>query len=350
MIVVVAHMRFCVVLALGVASLMASSAQAPIQAFLSEHFQLGAREFGELARREPVVKTLDSSEGHEVATLGVVQLRVPSALYIERLRDIVAFKKSAAVLQIGRFSDPATVDDLANLTLDANDLEDLRRCRPRSCGVQLSAEAVKRFREEVPWGTPPASAVATRIMREVLVDAVRRYRAAGDAGLMTYVDGDRAVSLASEFSAMVESKPAFLRSFPDLHRHLVQFPQPGDGIEDVIYWSKEKMGPAAVVGITHLAIAPLQQQDPATFAVASKQIYATHYFDASLGMTVLLQDAADASRSYLVYVNRSRIDLLKGFWAAVKRPIVRSRVRSATAGHLLEARDSVERQRGATAR
>jgi hypothetical protein len=338
--------RLLVVLALGASSLMGPLPPG-VRAFLSEHFQFEAREFGELQRRLAVVKTLDAPVGHEVATLGVVQLAVPSALYIERIHDIAAFKKSAAVLQIGRFGAPASVQDLANLTLDEGDLDDLRHCRPGACGVQLPAEAIDRFRRDVPWGSPGAPDAATKIMRELLVDAVRRYRASGDSALMTYADDEQPVSLAAEFSAMIGSKPAFLQRFPELHRHLAQFPQRSDGITDIVYWSKEKIGPTPVIGITHLAIAPLQRQAPATFAVASKQIYATHYFDASLGVTVLLQDPGDASQSYLVYLNRSRVDVLKGFLSAVKRPIVRGRVRSATAGHLIEARDSVERH-GAT--
>ena len=48
-------------------------------------------------------------------------------------------------------------------------------------------------------------------------------------------------------------------------------------------------------------------------AIASKQIYGTHYFDASLGLTVLVRDRSVSSPAmYLVYLNRSRVDIFDG--------------------------------------
>jgi len=45
-----------------------------------------------------------------------------------------------------------------------------------------------------------------------------------------------------------------------------------------------------------------------------------------------------------VYVNRSRLDVLGGMLGAVKRPIVRSRTRSAVADQMIKVRDMVERR------
>ena len=116
-------------------------------------------------------------------------------------------------------------------------------------------------------------------------------------------------------------------------------------VEDIIYWSKEQLGTRGVVSVTHLAIARLTDSAPAMFAVASRQIYGAHYFDASLGLTVLLRDNASSSpASYLVYVNRSRLDALGGMLGGLKGAVVRSRSRSAMANSLIEARDRVERR------
>ena len=56
------------------------------------------------------------------------------------------------------------------------------------------------------------------------------------------------------------------------------------------------------------------KRDQAT-AIASKQILSSHYFDGSLGLMVLFDGEAlpgNRPTSYLIYVNRSRIDLLRG--------------------------------------
>ena len=55
------------------------------------------------------------------------------------------------------------------------------------------------------------------------------------------------------------------------------------------------------------------------------QIFATHYLDACLGVTALVRDRR-SSRGYFVYVNRSDVDLLEGFWGRFARRIVEGRV------------------------
>ncbi len=314
------------------------------ESFLSEQFHFDAGDFRELDERRAVMRALPASDGREVAMVGVVRMRVPPAFYISQLRAIETFKRDEAVLAIGIFRRPASPADAAALTLDPEDVERLQRCRPGSCKVQLSEDALRRFHAEVRWDTPQAAADANRLMRDLLAGMVDRYRQAGDDGLMTYADGDQPLSVAAQFHALLESGSAILRRFPALYRYMIDYPraQPAE-VDDVIYWSKEKMGPAMVVGVTHLAIAPLSGSSPAVFAVASKQLYATHYFDASLGLTILLtDDAAPDSASYLVYVNRSRLDILGGFWGGLKRPIVRSRARASAANHLIQVRDRVE--------
>jgi len=180
----------------------------------------------------------------------------------------------------------------------------------------------------------------------VLVDLVNRYREIGDAGLMTYVDSSQPLSLSTEFRAMVASQPAILERFPNLHSYLLEYPRrASDGLEDIIYWSKEKMGPSVIISVTHMAMTRLAEGPEGSFAAASKQLYGSHYFDSSLGITIVLDEAGDTTpRMFLAYVNRSRLDALSGFWGGLKRTIVRSRTRSAMSDSLLKARDLVELQ------
>ena len=70
------------------------------------------------------------------------------------------------------------------------------------------------------------------------------------------------------------------------------------------------------------------QAPPLAAAAVSRQVYASKYFDASLGLTLLLQGDAGERATYVVYINRSRIDALDGWFGAVKRTMVRSRTRS----------------------
>lgn len=314
------------------------------RAFLREQFGLQAADLHTIAAGGVVARSLETSEGREVATLGVVRLRASASFYASQLRDIVNFKRDPAVLQIGVVDTPARAEALAGLTLDRSDIDRLRRCRPGDCGLQLPREAIERFARDVRWTSADAEADANRIVRHVLAEMVEQYRSAGDAALMTYHDTRTALSLANEFRAMVGAPPAVLARFPPLHRHLTEYPhRRGEGVDDIVYWSKEKLGPAVVVTVTHLAIAPMPGAGPVSVVAASKQLYGSRYFDSSLGLTILLEDPG-VEGSYLVYVNRSRLDALSGFWGGLKRAVVRSRTRSAMGDSLAEARTLVDRR------
>ena len=63
---------------------------------------------------------------------------------------------------------------------------------------------------------------------------------------------------------------------------------------------------------------------PATI-VAGKQILATHYSQISLGLTMALPGAAGAP-SYLVYVNRSSLDVLGGMVGTLTRAVMERRL------------------------
>ena len=317
-------------LLLGVTVLSGRAAQPEeTVAFLRTHFRFSANDLRLLAQGRAPVRALDTTDGREIAIAGAVRVPVPPAEYIRQLRDIVAFKRHEAVQQIGTFSTPPQASDASRLTLDDDHLSDLRKCEVDDCDVQLSRAAIERLRSEVNWTSAAPAVAANRIFREILADQVARYLHGGDTALMTYENHEDPVVVADEFRAMVDAPPALLQRFPALREHIASFPRGrAADAEDVIYWSKEDVGPKVIISVTHMVIAPVSDGGPVLFAAASKQLYGSHYFDSSLGLTLLLRDS-DPGSTVLVYVNRSRIDVLSGFLGGLKRAVVRSRGRSA---------------------
>ena len=59
--------------------------------------------------------------------------------------------------------------------------------------------------------------------------------------------------------------------------------------------------------------------------IASKQIYANHYFDSSLALTAFVNIPGASPGSFLLYENRSRADGLEGMFSKIKRGIVEDR-------------------------
>jgi hypothetical protein len=76
----------------------------------------------------------------------------------------------------------------------------------------------------------------------------------------------------------------------------------------------------------------------------SKQLYANHYFDSSLALTVVINVPLSGKTfdSYLLYTNRSRADALAGSFSRLKRNLVEGQAVTNLRGLLLQTRLNLE--------
>jgi hypothetical protein len=93
----------------------------------------------------------------------------------------------------------------------------------------------------------------------------------------------------------------------------------------VIVWSKIKFGLKPVIAINHIMVYKRAQETGPQVLIASKQIYANHYFNSSLALTAFVNIPGANPGSYLFYENRSRADGLEGMFSKIKRGIVEDR-------------------------
>jgi hypothetical protein len=334
---------------LGLAALSAAPGAAtgdPARAFLMSAFKLSAAEIGRIDGGQVVTRTLDVTNHREIATLGIVRIRTTPQTYVDRLTDIATFKRTPDIVQIGTFSNPSQHRDVAALTIDDADLKGLRECRVEDCEVRLSAEAIDRFRRDIDWRMADAPGKATREVQRFLVDYVARYRQGGAAAAMEYADRPRRLNVGREFASMIEGDTVVGPYASPLYQHLLDYPAASAArTTDFVYWSKERVRGRLVVSVTHVAIAPDAGDSPVAYAIGSKQIYAMHYYDASLGLTLLVPDriapGAPPAATYVVYLNRSRIDLFDGLFGGVARRIVAGKAKTLVAEQLQRLQGSL---------
>jgi hypothetical protein len=295
--------------------------------FLRKQVAFTPYDLNTLENSKIVVKLPRTPETREVAAFAIMRLDIPAAFFIEKVRDIVSFKKSEKVLQIGKFSNPPRLEDLAGLTFDQVDIDAIRTCRVKSCGIKMSAKYIERFRKEVNWSAVNHRDRVTAIMREMLLEQIRDYSKSGNAALGQYDDKSYSLGLADEFKSLLKPAAYMYGYAPEFQKYLEEYPQgrPENGaiVEDFFYWSKEDFGLKPVTTVTHVTIYKRSHDKGSDVIIGSKGIYGSHYFESSLGLTAFIESrGSDPARTYLIYMNRSRTDALRGFFAGFKRSLI----------------------------
>lgn len=285
------------------------------QKLLTEKGAFDATDFATLERQQTVVKLGPVSDKREVAVIGAVNIRVGADEFLRSYREGMTRKNNAAILEIGSFAKDPALSDLQHLTVEAKDIEDLKECVVGDCQIKLSAPMIERFRNEIDWQASDYSIRATNLYKQILLDYVRDYRTRGEQALIAYNDKRNEIALAAEQSTL-DNASSYINNV------LAEQQSEFSLIEDAIVWSKIKFGLKPVIAVNHVKIYRHVRDVGPQVIVASRQIYANHYFNASLALTAFVTVPDAPQSSYLVYENRSRADGLEGPFSKIKRNVV----------------------------
>ena len=296
-------------------ALPAAANESALRTFLRRNIGLTEAQVAEVEAGRVVTRPLPGADKPEMAAFGAVRVAARKDVYLERLRDVARFRQGPSTLQIGRFRTPPSLEDLASLTLEDGDFAAARACKPGDCDLKLARTALEKIQREMDWKAPDARPRATLLMKQMLVEYVTAYQRGGTAAMATYADDAVPLDAPAEFRKVLGASPYLVQYAPELQRHLEEYPKGrAAGAEDLFYWTKDKFGPKPTIAIHHVTIWR-DPADPSRAAVASKQIYASHYFQAALDLTALVD--APAGGFYLVDLYRARVDPPTGMLSGV---------------------------------
>jgi hypothetical protein len=330
-----------------VTALLALQVLAPVQSrpdpfvFFQPSATVSDADRQQLDRGVPIVKVLET-EGQELAVLTAVAVgpAVTSERALAWMRRLDELRKNRFVLATGRFSNPPRLADLERLTLEADDLEDIRGCRPGRCGLKLSASEIEQLHGVIAGSGPRWQSAVQQAFRELMLRRVVAYLGGGHGALETFRDHKRPRSPGQAFTALVDHSPFLRQRLPAVIDELAASParsiRRGEGF---VYWAKERLGGKAVISVMHVALVqPGSHASPESVAIAI-QVLANHYIDGSISVTAFVRDAE--GRRYLAYLNRSDVDILSGFWGGWARSIIEGRLRKDGPLILTEVRDRI---------
>jgi hypothetical protein len=301
------------------------------QQYLRSVAGFSASDLAALDRGEAIARVLPTDK-REIAIVGAVRVKAPRDRLFDQYRDVAGLKKSQVFLEVGTFSSPPRTEDLRSLTLETYDLDTIRACKPGDCGVRLPSDSIAQFQHDVDWNAADWRERAGALWRRQLADYTAGYVANGNKALAEYQNKELPLSVAQEFQVLFDESRYFKSSAPEFFGYLEQSPAaPLEGAEDILYWAKENFGLRPVVSITHQTLytnrSGRSQPGAPSALVATKQIYATHYFDAALGLSLTFDDGNGGF--YMLCVNRARTRSLTSFMRQIVRMTVQRRCRDA---------------------
>ena len=163
------------VLWLGVDDCVAQNNNAVLQQIFRDKAELAESDLTALDQGETVIKLLPARDKREIAMGGAVRVQASAESFLQSFRENMTRKSNPAILEIGSFGNPPSLNDLQSLTIESRDIEDLRQCVVGNCRLKLSAMMIDRLQKEIDWSAPDYPIHVTQLLKQMLVDYVRDF-------------------------------------------------------------------------------------------------------------------------------------------------------------------------------
>ena len=294
-----------------------------------------------------VAKILDSPTADEVFVFGSVYIHAIPESYLKLASDIDALRKLPNYLAIRKFSDPPQLADLAGFTLDEEDFKELRSCKAGHCEVQLPTEAMEEFQRSVNWSAADAADQVNHLAQQMALQALLSYEKGGNRALGIYRDKNHPSDVAETFALLVSRSKALPAYLPQLHRYLLDYPNAESAnIDSQFYWEKVNFGLKPTLRMVQAIVYHGKSRTEPAYAVAIKQLYASHYFETALDLTICVNDPERVSHSgfYLITMKGSQQAGLTGLKGGVVRKVAVDKTRSSLEKALSTIKQKLESQ------
>ena len=320
------------------------SQAADLQTFFHSFVGLSDDQIRDIRTGKAVAKVLQTPTPDEVFIFGAVYINSTPERYLQMASDIDALRRLPNYLALRKFSDPPQLADLEGFTLDDEDLKELEHCKPGDCEVQLPTDAMESFHQSVNWSAPDRATQANHLAQQMALQALLQYQQGGNAALGTYRDKSHPTAVAETFASMLQQMKAMPAYLPELDRYLLDYPKaPSDAITSQFYWEKVNFGLKPTLRIVQVALFRGPTPDKPAYAVAVKQLYASHYFETALDLTVCVKDA-NRNGFYLITVKGSQQAGLTGFKGSIVRKVAVDKTRSSLEQILATYKQKLESQ------
>jgi hypothetical protein len=134
---------------------------------------------------------------------------------------------------------------------------------------------------------------------------------------------------------------------PELNHYLLDYPNaPSEHIQSKFYWEKVNFGLKPTVRVVQAIVYRGAGAARPAYAIAVKQLYASHYFETALDLTFCVPDPENRERAgfYLITVKGSQQAGLTGLKGSLVRKVAVDKTRSSLERALATIKQRLETQ------
>src|SRR5215475_5614533 len=105
--------------------------------FFKETVGLDSGQIESVHKGKAIATSLDSPNPDQVFIFGTVYINATPESYLKLASNLDVMRKLPGYLAAQKFSNPPRRSDVAGFSIDADDLKELKSCKPGECEVQL---------------------------------------------------------------------------------------------------------------------------------------------------------------------------------------------------------------------
>lgn len=315
------------------------------QTFFREYIHLNDAQIVSIEHGKPIAQILSTQTPWEIAVFGAIYINASPEDYLKTVRNLSNLQHSPDYLALRQISAPPKLSDFEGFVLEDEDIKDLKSCKPGKCELQLPVESIEELHNAVNWSAPETASQVNRLVQTMAFQELINYQKEGNDALGAYYDKEQPLRVIEQFETLVRESSSLSAYLPDLERYLMGYPEVRlPKSEDVFYWEKVKFGLKPTLRMNHAVIyrgpGPSQQID----AIAVKQLYASHYFQTAVDVSVCARDSSKPQDRgfYLITIKGSRQAGLTGPKGSIIRKAAVSRTRSSLESSLTHIKRVLE--------
>jgi hypothetical protein len=331
------------------AGLPVSSQSSPeIENFFRQNVELSPDQIAAIRNGQPVAKVLPSRTPGEIFLFGAIYIHAAPEKYLQYVRDLERLRNLPGYVALGVNGDLSQLASWKGFSFDNDDIQSLKNCKLGDCQIQMPASSIQALRQSIDWSAPGVNERVNLLLQQTASQFLSAYKRQGNQVLGVYNDKRDPTDVARQFAYMLSYVKALPERLPGFYNYLLSYPEKKPAnVEDAFYWAKVKFGLKPTLRIVHVLTMRGSPSDQVAYAVAEKQLYASHYFETALDLSFCVRGSDDPDRPafYLIITMGSEQDGLTGVKGSIVRKVAVDRSTSNLRDALMNIRNTLERDK-----